>query len=90
MSSLRKRLLRSLVRIAIKETMADVAGFGAVRGVVLRVLFLFVVVSSAQNSCHKSNYREIILTDLPYIFIVLGEFVRRSKQFPFGDHFINS
>ena len=35
-------------------------------------------------------HREIILTDLPYIFIVLGEFVRRSKQFPFGDHFINS
>ena len=35
-------------------------------------------------------HSEIILTDLPYIFIVLGEFVRRSKQFPFGDHFINS
>ena len=35
-------------------------------------------------------HREIIPTDLPYIFIVLGEFVRRSKQFPFGDHFINS
>ena len=32
------------------------------------------------NLLSRDIHREIILTDLPYIFIVLGEFVRRSIE----------